>query len=638
MTRPWSIALVFVACVAVLLAAVGYLSAEILRLDQEAAAARRQAALEENIRLALWRLDSAVTPLIARESARPYFVYSAFYPAERAYTRMYQELAPGEVLVPSPLLTPVSPYIRLHFQLDAAGELTSPEAPRGNMRELAALRYASEQQLQSADQRLAALDAALAPSELLAALPSEEAEEVRLPPLPVEVAPPQAQQQRAIQQAEAPPQRPQAAMEMQQSAYNMQELQARQRAVDNRLLRQSEYNELTWPRNVFEGPLQPIWHGEELLLARRVRVDGAAYAQGVWLDWPALRTYLLGEIQDLFPEAALTPRTDAAREGQRSMAALPVRLTPGQTAAPTLAISAPVRQFLVIAWGAVLLAALAVAVLLAGSVALGERRAAFVSAVTHELRTPLTTFQLYTDLLSAGLVQDEAKRREYIATLNREAGRLARLVENVLAFARLEARRAAVRVEPLRVGTLLERVRERLAERARLAEFELVMPPPAQEVAGAHVLADAGAVEQILFNLVDNACKYGASGASRRASGAAQLGPGSDAGEAAVSPKPPPAASPDHYYPPSQIIVSVELSSHGVTFRVRDFGDGVPPDVRPKLFRPFHKSAEAAAHSAPGVGLGLALSRRLARRMRGDLRLEHPDGPGAAFVLLLPRP
>jgi len=68
---------------------------------------------------------------------------------------------------------------------------------------------------------------------------------------------------------------------------------------------------------------------------------------------------------------------------------------------------------------------------------------------------------------------------------------------------------------------------------------------------------------------------------------------------------------------------------------VRDHGPGIPPADARRLFRPFHKSARAAAHSAPGVGLGLALARRLARSLGGDLRLVSGAGPGACFELWL---
>ena len=69
---------------------------------------------------------------------------------------------------------------------------------------------------------------------------------------------------------------------------------------------------------------------------------------------------------------------------------------------------------------------------------------------------------------------------------------------------------------------------------------------------------------------------------------------------------------------------------------MRDHGPGLPPRAIRRLFRPFSKSAHDAAHSAPGVGLGLALSRRLARALGGDLRLDENGPHGACFVLTLP--
>jgi signal transduction histidine kinase len=115
------------------------------------------------------------------------------------------------------------------------------------------------------------------------------------------------------------------------------------------------------------------------------------------------------------------------------------------------------------------------------------------------------------------------------------------------------------------------------------------------------VLADPTAVEQILFNLVDNACKYAVDASDK------------------------------------SIYLRVGSSDSAVLFEVADHGPGVPADQQRKLFRPFSKSAQQAAHSAPGVGLGLALSRRLARSIGGELTYQATDGQGAVFLLSLPR-
>ena len=249
-------------------------------------------------------------------------------------------------------------------------------------------------------------------------------------------------------------------------------------------------------------------------------------------------------------------------------------------------------------WMAAVLAIGAAWLLVVGLMRLSERRASFVSAVTHELRTPLTTFQIYSEMLESGAIKDD-QRGHYFQTLRREAERLSHLVENVLAFSRIErgsARSAAGKhVAGALVAPMLERFRGRLGE----ANLRLVahMEDPGWQ---ASVEADPAAVEHVLFNLIDNATKYAA---------------GSD---------------------PAEVTLEAEARGKDVKIRVRDHGDGIPRAEKKRIFRAFHKSAAAAAESRPGVGLGLSLSRRLARASGGDLKLEHGDR-GACFTLTLPR-
>src|SRR4051794_39683871 len=105
MKRPGFIWIVFGLCVGLSAIAMTRLGATAFELERAEARPRRQAALDENVQLALWRMDSALAPLIAEEGSRPYFTYTAFCPAERAYTHMFEVVGKGDVLVPSPLLT-----------------------------------------------------------------------------------------------------------------------------------------------------------------------------------------------------------------------------------------------------------------------------------------------------------------------------------------------------------------------------------------------------------------------------------------------------------------------------------------------------------------------------------------------------
>jgi signal transduction histidine kinase len=353
-------------------------------------------------------------------------------------------------------------------------------------------------------------------------------------------------------------------------------------------------------------PFQGVWLGQHLVLTREAVVDGARMVQGVWLDWPALREAWLKEITDLFPDAHLEPAANVSlgtrpTDDPLRFAALPVRLVAGVIQLPPLPFWTPLRKSLAIALACVLLAAAAVGLVLHGAVALSERRADFVSAVTHELRTPLTTFRLYSEMLADGMVTDEAQRKTYLDTLTSEAGRLSHLVENVLAYARLERGSAKARAENITIGELLDRVLPRLKQRANDCGMEVrVHATEADRKTQLHL--DAAAVEQILFNLVDNACKYAA----------------------------PRAAEP---------VIHVEADTSGkfAMLRVRDHGGGISRSERRRIFHPFHKSADQAAHSAPGVGLGLALCRRLAAALGGAITLDAAHKDGACFVLRLPK-
>jgi signal transduction histidine kinase len=251
------------------------------------------------------------------------------------------------------------------------------------------------------------------------------------------------------------------------------------------------------------------------------------------------------------------------------------------------------------AWVGLAAAAIAIGALVAGIVTLSQRRQAFVSAVTHELRTPLTTFRMYAEMLDENMVTTEHQRRDYLHTLRVEADRLWHLVENVLSYARLERSRRTGARERITVDALWSRVEPRLRQRAEHAGMELAVER-CDDGNAICVHTDPAAVEQILFNLVDNAGKYAGRASDRT------------------------------------ICVRLSVDGRNVQIRVRDHGPGVAPDAARRLFRPFAKSAHEAAHSAPGVGLGLALCRRLARQLGGDLRYEPPDGPGAAFVVTLP--
>lgn len=690
MKRPWQIWSLYLLCMAVVVSAMVWLTMKAGELDRAEAAARRQAEaarseaedarlreeaarrraeLEEDVSLALWRMDTWLAKLIALEAARPHFVYRPYYsvPVKGGLTKGGGD---GAARQASPLLMQPSEFVLLNFQVLPDNIVTSPQAPPEELNPWAVSNGTNNINIVNSNRLVDELKGQINHGQLWAMLPEETLPHVGLEDFAwntrLDAANAQVSQvpsfsntnsidieqwlaQAEQQDANPPPQQaegqqnqpaprlvgPQSGDPQGQPSVPQNRLQQRylsSRSQQSQAVRAgNEYNRrnqalqdygqqiLNQQRQgipeffsktvVREGVSSPLWVGSHLLLARRVTIGENNVVQGAWLNWDKIRGALLSEIEDLLPDAELEPVTgEGEMNPARMLAALPVRLVipdppaavqATSTPAPPLARVSPIRVSLWIAWGCLALAATAVAVLLSGVVALSERRAAFVAAVTHELRTPLTTFRMYAEMLSEGMITDEKRQRSYLTTLQAEAERLTHLVSNVLAYARLERGRPGGRREEVSLSDVAERVGTRLTERVAQAEMELVVeidPASAKRT----VRTDPAAVEQVLFNLVDNACKYASQADDKR------------------------------------LHLSIRADGRAALFRVRDHGPGISPEARQRLFIPFSKSVHDAANTAPGVGLGLALCRRLARDLGGRLDVEPIDGDGTTFVLALP--
>lgn len=609
----------------------GWLTRQSLELDRAESWSRQQAELDERVRLALWRMDAFLMPLLVQEASRPDFAYSANH-----FVALLRDGQETQERVLSPILESPPPFVRLHFQLAADGQVTSPQAPQSEERSWSLQQGVAPEQLDAAQRHLEQLRAHLAYAELLRQLPELPA--VTPPPTVIASAPPGAKSSElGNRQALGPTQVVESFAQQQLARFpqllptppvgppaddRSQMAPSQKQSPIQQFPPQQDGSDLSSRNTVFlayahkvsvdnlaalgsalvvapvatEGVSRPLWVEGELILARRVERGGATLIQGCWLDWPALEDRLRREVADLLPD--ITFRPARIEDVARSLATLPVQLVPPriQPAAPA---SPATRLALVAAWTGLALAAIAVGMLISSVIGLSERRAAFVAAVTHELRTPLTTLRLYAEMLARGMVPAE-HQPTYHETLRGEADRLAHLVDNVLQYARLERGRGPVGRETVTVAALLERLVNRLESRAAGADLQLTVTV-APEAAGAALSIDVAALEQILFNLVDNACKYAAQG------------------------------------PLPTIELTVDCGPRSLVWRVRDHGPGIPARGRRRLFQPFSKTVQEAAISAPGVGLGLALSLRLARELGGGLELECSDATGSVFALTLPR-
>lgn len=579
--RPYLVAAAFVVSTLILFGALARITAMTLALEKSEREALQRATEEENIRIALWRIDATLTELIALENTRP-----------AARFRSASEKAGLQS----------GPMIRARFEVGP-------------------------------DRKLRAEPKLEAPV-WVAALPiPEQPPRARSPkPRPVKAEP----ETQVAQAAEPPPpetiiwtmQGPEnlttdtalvdqqfdrinvgANESGQQSQYIQPDLNLQAFERRRELGRQSAAAALPVVRTPppppgvkveeVESAFEARWMDDDLVLLRRIRRDDERLLQGVVLDWPALRAFLLERVEAVVPGS----RLEAIAEGEeadpgRRLALMPARLVPGPMRETEPKDWMPLRLSIAAAWVAALLGLVGIGSLLKGAMTLSRRRADFVSAVTHELRTPLTTFRLYTEMLAEDMVP-AAERPSYLATLKREADRLGHLIENVLAFSRLERRATATRIESVPLSVLLDRSVPRLRERAAQEGLALEIDIYSEQ-AEERLRMDLASAEQILFNLVDNACKYAPN--------------------------------------PAQPALQLTASRRGrfTVIRLHDHGPGIEPRERRRIFRPFHRSAARAAGNAPGVGLGLALSRRLARQMKGDLRLAGSE-EGASFELWLRR-
>jgi signal transduction histidine kinase len=222
-------------------------------------------------------------------------------------------------------------------------------------------------------------------------------------------------------------------------------------------------------------------------------------------------------------------------------------------------------------------------------------RSEFLTGVTHELKTPLAAIRLIADVLQDDDVE-ATRQRDYVALLAGETARLSTLLDNVLDLGRNERGERAYDLAP---DDLAAAVRDALRTFAPLAQQAGLAVALHEGVAAAPAVFDAGALQQVLLNLLDNARKYGRSG--------------------------------------GRIDVHTQRRGERFEVAVRDHGPGVPAAEREAIFAQFVRGAQHRHGSVPGTGLGLFLARTIAQAHGGTLVCEgRDDGPGAVFRLSLP--
>jgi signal transduction histidine kinase len=619
-------ALAFSAIALLVAGGLGWVTAAALQLEHERAQTRAQAECAENLRTALWRMDGLVSSTLAQEDNRPYNHFSAIFAPFSALNPAGAACDPGTVLEPSPLLDAELPdWVLFHFQTSEESGWESPQVLATSLIERlkrGKIQIPPREKIQERAHLVTEFGRRFPHGTLVAMLqphnpqPGSRENTILMAQNPWNYnAPAQMDGQNDLPQSQIPSEFSKRA-DVQKATRNQSKLAVKGDELDTALTQGKRNGEDWFTGNrlrpahgesvsIHLDSMVPLWlpstDGQDsLIFARLVQIGQKQVTQGIVLDWSRLRALLVEQVNDLFPEASVLPvKDESPAHLDKVMSALPIQLEPGPVASAPVRGWTPLRIGLALAWLAALVALSAVGLGGWSLIDLSQRRTRFVSTVTHELRTPLTTLRLYLDMLASGLVTDEKQKAEYLHTLNAETERLNRLVGNVLDFSRLENQRPQLNMARVVLADLLEQVRATWQGRCQDTGKELILKnitPP--ETA---FRTDMNMVQQILGNLIDNACKYSHGAEDRRIWLHARL------------------------ESPQEVILEVE-----------DRGPGVLTGERRSIFRPFHRGRGADV-TAGGVGLGLALAQRWAQLLEGRLSLKSASqSPGACFRLSLP--
>ncbi|QYK40761.1 MAG: two-component sensor histidine kinase [Paracoccaceae bacterium] len=237
------------------------------------------------------------------------------------------------------------------------------------------------------------------------------------------------------------------------------------------------------------------------------------------------------------------------------------------------------------------------------AVQIGQMRRDFVANVSHELRTPLTALLGFIETLRGAARDDPAARDRFLGIMEREAGRMNRLVRDLLSLSRVEAEERVRPSERVDVAAIAASVVTTLRPMADSMGLTLHLTGAAEP---AMVMADPDQITQVLHNLLENAVKYGGSG------GRVEVRLTHEERE------------------PS-------LRSPALRIEVQDWGEGIDPIHLPRLTERFYRVDSHRSREKGGTGLGLAIVKHIVNRHRGRFRIDSTPGEGSTFTVLLPQ-
>jgi two-component system phosphate regulon sensor histidine kinase PhoR len=229
-----------------------------------------------------------------------------------------------------------------------------------------------------------------------------------------------------------------------------------------------------------------------------------------------------------------------------------------------------------------------------------QMRADFVANASHELRTPLSTLIGFIETLRGPARDDSDARDRFLGIMEEQAGRMSRLINDLLSLSRIELDEHTApvgKVElPGMLGSVVDLLQIKASQRGMTLELQIDDPLPP-------VIGDADQLTQVFQNLIDNAIKYG---------------------------------NPDTAVRIAARVHDSERGRSTVSVAVRDRGDGIAKSHLPRLTERFYRVDPARSRALGGTGLGLAIVKHIVSRHRGRLAVDSEVGSGSTFTVTLP--
>ncbi|HXG48200.1 MAG TPA: ATP-binding protein [Methylomirabilota bacterium] len=227
---------------------------------------------------------------------------------------------------------------------------------------------------------------------------------------------------------------------------------------------------------------------------------------------------------------------------------------------------------------------------------LENTRQEFVANVSHELRTPLSLIKGFVETLLEGAKDDPDTVTRFLKTIEKHTDRLTYLIEDLLAISRLESGRVIMNRDVVHLRDEIQRVVDDLNSRATEKQTMVENTVPAALTAR----ADADRLQQVLFNLIENAIKYGR--------------------------------------PRGHVVIAGHERPDGkVELSVRDDGPGIPSEARDRVFERFYRVDRARSRETGGTGLGLSIVKHIVQAHGGEVWLKSELGQGTTFFFTLPK-